>query len=401
MNQKQTTNRPKKNRRKTARISGGILIVILLLIGIAVGAIYYLCNVYKPDPKPLITGKAPSVTTDENGNTGTSDNGNGGDYNPPTVPQKEGFYNYLVLGKDVGGGNTDVFMLISFDTKNHSIALMQIPRDTYMEADGSHYKINSLYAHMRNRERRQNSGLSESELTDAAMRDVCVALGNSLNMTIHYYAIMDLQGFRNIVDVLGGVYVDVPRDMTYVDKEQNLHIYLKKGPQRLDGEKAEQFVRFRKGYRLADITRIDAQKIFMTALINQVKTSLTVNTVGGMVQQVIKYVNTSMPVSDMVHFAQEFFSVDNANIYMLTCPGEATYVEGISYYVIHREQMLYYVNRYFNVYEADINEADFDSGRVFVSEQYSDVLSIYEKAFEQPDNERTAEDITNNGLPLI
>ena len=62
---------------------------------------------------------------------------------------------------------------------------------------------------------------------------------------------------------------------------------------------------------------------------------------------------------------------------------------------------MYYVNRYFNVYEADINESDFDSGRVFVSEQYSDVLSIYEKAFEQPDNERTAEDITNNGLPLI
>ena len=65
-----------------------------------------------------------------------------------------------------------------------------------------------------------------------------------LEIPVNYYARINLEGFRNIIDILGGVEFNVPFDMLYDDPAQNLHISLEKGLQILDGVKAEQLVRF-------------------------------------------------------------------------------------------------------------------------------------------------------------
>lgn len=396
MSTKVQSRRPKSGRRKMPVAAIVILITITLLILVAVFGVYYLLNLYKPTPAPVDPSKVPEglltgdITTDEHGN-----------FNPDDVRRKD-FYTFLVLGKDVSGYNTDVFMLISFDVGNHAISVMQIPRDTYVETDGSQYKINALYAHMRSKARSSSTAkLSETELLHAGMKGVAGVLQDNLNIFIDYYVIMDLQGFRNIVDSIGGVYMYVPQDMVYSDPEQNLYINLKQGYQTLNGEEAEQFVRYRKGYAMQDLTRIEAQKLFMSALVNQVKAKLSVTTVANIAQQAWEYVDTSLSAADLVYFAKEFFAVDNANIAMLTCPGEATYVGRASYYVVHRAELLYMINQYYNVYKADISDDAFDANRAFVNESYDDVLKIYSAAFEGiEDYSHTVDDIGENGIPL-
>ena len=85
-------------------------------------------------------------------------------------------------------------------------------------------------------------------------------LARSFGTPIDFYAQLNLDGFVNIVNAIGGVDVYIQEDMDYEDPLQNppLKIHLKKGMQHLDGKKAEQFIRFRYGYAAADIARIDA-----------------------------------------------------------------------------------------------------------------------------------------------
>ena len=57
--------------------------------------------------------------------------------------------------------------------------------------------------------------------------------------------VIDNQALIELVDVIGGVEFEVPIDMNYDDPTQDLHIHLNKGMQTIDGEKAEQLLRFR------------------------------------------------------------------------------------------------------------------------------------------------------------
>jgi len=75
-------------------------------------------------------------------------------------------------------------------------------------------------------------------------------------LPVDYYVTLNFKGFREIVDTLGGVEINVPFDMDYDDPYQNLHIHLKKGKQVLDGKKAEQFVRYRKATTTGKVMRM-------------------------------------------------------------------------------------------------------------------------------------------------
>ena len=79
--------------------------------------------------------------------------------------------------------------------------------------------------------------------------------------------LVNLEAFRETVDLVGGVEFDVPQDMYYQDPTQNLHIDLKAGKQLLDGEKAMELVRFRKGYASQDIQRTKVQQEFLNDMI--------------------------------------------------------------------------------------------------------------------------------------
>ena len=294
----------------------------------------------------------------------------------PAAVRRDGFYTFLVLGRDSVGYNTDVIMLVSFDTASHAVSAIQIPRDTYIEYNGTSHKINSLYASMYSAARRDG----ESDPEEGGIRRMISVLERGLNMVIDNYAIVNLQGFRNIVDLIGGVDMYVPCDMQYSDPEQNLYIDLKEGYQNLNGEKAEQFIRFRSGYVQGDIGRNQAQKLFLNALVKKVQSSISISTVTGIAGEVLSNMKTSLTLEDFVFFGREFLSVDAKNITLITFPGADARANGTSgawYYVMNRTDFLSILNAYFNVFRADVTEDLFDRELIFTDETRVHIDHIY------------------------
>ena len=151
----------------------------------------------------------------------------------------------LILGTDVGGGNTDVIATLRIDGNRTSIT--QIPRDTYIEAESfGPVKINALYS---------LGGI------EAVKREISQRLGRP----IQHHLVVNLSSIRQMADVLGGIEVDVPKRMVYVDRSQGLSIDLQPGMQTLRGKDLEGFLRFRHD-ETGDLGRMDRQQLALKSL---------------------------------------------------------------------------------------------------------------------------------------
>lgn len=154
----------------------------------------------------------------------------------------------LVLGTDVGGGNTDV--MFSIRIENGVTHVTQVPRDTYIDsARFGGIKANALYAY---------GG------ADAVKQELSERLGRPID----HHLLVNLGAIRRMGDVLGGVEVNVPKRMYYVDNSQGLYIDLQPGLQTLKGRDLEGFLRWRHDEE-GDIGRIDRQKLVLTALFSK------------------------------------------------------------------------------------------------------------------------------------
>ncbi|MCP9771048.1 LCP family protein [Synechococcus sp. Tobar12-5m-g] len=151
----------------------------------------------------------------------------------------------LVLGSDVGGGNTDV--MLTLRVANGHTTITQVPRDTYINSPRfGPLKANALYAY---------GG------ADAVKEE----LSHRLGRPIGHHLLINLGAIRRMGDVLGGVEVNVPKRMYYVDNSQGLSIDLQPGLQTLKGRDLEGFLRWRHD-EMGDIGRIDRQKLVLNAL---------------------------------------------------------------------------------------------------------------------------------------
>lgn len=378
------------------------ILAFVIVLGIVVAALWHIVDSYEPS-----VDLGPAGETGE----GTVDAALESDYmgEPPaavstSIERKSGFYTMLVVGHDQVAVNTDVIMLVSFDVANGSLSVMQIPRDTYIEYKGTSHKINSAYGIMR------DNSLSDKDARIASGMDgLADLLEDGLGIPVDFWAIVDLDGFSGIVDAVGGVEMDLTYDMDYEDPDQDLYIHLKKGVQTLNGDQAEQFVRFRYGYAQGDIGRVDAQKVFMSALFRQLKSNLSISNVAKIAEQTIAMVNTDMKLLDCVYFGKNFVKgVDPANITFVTLPGESTReygTSGLSYYVMRRSDMLALVNKYFNPYTIDLTEQYIDPKLIFNSEDNRYISSIYladpNEALDE--NVYSADDINSGAMdiPLV
>ena len=378
----------KKFMRKLLPRLGAVVAAIAVGIGLYAALVV---TTYKPDNSAADVPFDTEPSSDSDKSTGAK-------------VDKETRFNFLVMGHDRAANLTDVIMLVSYDTDAQSITVMQIPRDTYVELDDYYYhKINGAYNYFIAQER--ENGAADPELSGC--RDLAAYFEKNLAIKIHYCAVMDLDGFEGIVDAIGGVYMYVPMDMYYVDIEQDLYIDLKEGYQRLNGNTAEQFVRFRYGYATGDIGRGNAQKLFMTAFIKQLRESISasdVSLISSLASNVINYVKTDLTVSDMVYFGKAFVGVgksggvDLDNVNMLTMPGISHTYDGLSYYIINREATARIIGEYYNIYNINI-DSSFDKNKVFVNESVSEIYSIYNL----PESEiktdiYTGDDLDENGL---
>ncbi|MBQ2732728.1 MAG: LCP family protein [Clostridia bacterium] len=369
-------------------------VVLLVLLVITVAAIVTLVAVgvfHRPSvdtgvpfdtsnmtKDPEDTGNAPVTGPDV---TTPPDSPSTGDTPTPGVvlTRNKKTFNFLVMGLDKKNANTDVIMIVNLDTENKTVSIVQLPRDTYIEREGDWGRINTLYAHYW---LQSSAEPTYKEQCRFAIEKTAESIEAALCIQIDYYALVYLDVFKEIVDGIGGVYLNVPCDMYYVDDTpgEELYVDLKAGPQTLNGEQAEQFVRFRSDYITADIGRLDAQKIFISALLKQLKSDLTLTKAINVAKSVLNNIVTDVSVADAQYYIKQLAEIDLSKMTMMTMAGEGcqSALSGAWLYSINRAAALDTVNKYLNVYYEDIPESIFDSGRRFIDDKDSVLIGIYE-----------------------
>lgn len=231
--------------------------------------------------------------------------------------------NLLVLGLDADRTRSDVIFLANYKPGETRLNILSIARDTKVTVNGKISKINALI------------GMGGEEAIIAKVEEIT-------GLPVHYYITMDFEGFRKIIDALGGVEIDVPFDMHYDDPVQNLHIHLNKGRQLLDGQKAEQFVRYRKGnsygegYPNGDLGRIEAQQMLIKELIKQKFNLRYISKIDDIFAIVEEHTRTNIGLDDIMYYLKNF-SVRISEIKTWTIPGTDVIIDDI-YYIVHDEE---------------------------------------------------------------
>ncbi|MBQ7599057.1 MAG: LCP family protein [Clostridia bacterium] len=368
-----------------------VLLVVCVAFLLVVGWIVLYRPAVDPNDVPFDTSEtADTADTADTRGPGESSETEDTRQDPVNVPDDGKYhiknadnYNILVVGHDKLAALADVTMIVNFNAAEKKISVMQFPRDTYVDPNGVDsdaylytYKINEMFSHYLGD---AWSGIDEDARYKAAIDGVASVLEKSLCIKIQHRVLVTLDGFDKIVDAVGGVDMYVPYVMQYDDPEQGLYINLYPGYQHLDGNQAEQFVRFRSGYIQADIGRVNAQKIFLTAFFQKVKSlvkAYDVSALTNLATEVLKNVHTDMTVSDVMYYAKNVMGIDLSGVNMMTVPGNMD-PTGV-WYVVNRDATLAAVNTYFNIYDKDITDSIFDRPKTFY-DQYSP--GIYETYF--------------------
>jgi len=286
-----------------------VLIAIVLLILVAGGAAFY----FIVQPPAIETG----AEVEEK------------------VERATGVYNVLIVGTDKVALNTDTILVLSLDTTQHKVNVMSIPRDTMSNVSRKVKKINAAYA------------VGGKGNIDQLKTEIRYLMG----FEVDNYIVVNLDAFEEIIDALGGVKIDVQRDMHYEDPYQDLYIHIEKGEQILNGEEAIGFVRYRKGYAEGDLGRVKAQQQFIEALAKQVATPATVGKLPKLSSIILENMTTDLTTGELIWFGTKALELNMAeDLTMHILPGEARTVNGLSYYVPKKKELLEIVNNHFNPY---------------------------------------------------
>lgn len=265
---------------------------------------------------------------------------NGGTADAEKYSSSSDSINFLLMGvdsKDVSEESnvrTDTLMVFNVDKSNGEISVLSIPRDTRTAIEGRKNKEKINHAHV----------YGGPELT-------LDTVSNLLNLDLEYYVVADYNFVKEFVDLVGGVEINVPMNMHYEDPtaEPPLYIDLEEGLQTLNGDKSLQYLRFRKGYKNADLGRIDAQQGFVKSLINQTLKAKNILKVPQMYIAYNDYITTNIPLGTIAKYGLRFNKYDLANMNTEILPGEAKNIGGLSYYVHSVEKTKQLVQEMFNI----------------------------------------------------
>ncbi|MDD2568813.1 MAG: LCP family protein, partial [Clostridia bacterium] len=241
--------------------------------------------------------------------------------------------NVLVLGTDSRAedysGRSDSIMVFSLDLKNKKVNVLSIPRDSRVEIPGKDGKdkINHAFA---------RGGL---DLTIQTVE-------NLLKVPIDYYAITDFQGFEEIIDVLGGIEIDVDKRMYYHTDYGTID--LQEGLQTLNGENALGYVRYRHD-AMGDIARAGRQQIFMKAVMEKMLEPQNVAKLPTLLPAVMNAMETDLTTAKLLLLAKNFAGINMAEALRTeVMPGDFANYGGISYWEIDEAKMAELIPLLFN-----------------------------------------------------
>lgn len=260
---------------------------------------------------------------------------------PTPLVRRDGVYTFLLAATDVGGGNTDTIMVVTYDTEEQKVGVVSIPRDTMV--DRKNPKINSVYA---------SGGIEE-------LKNVASAL---LGFPIDHYVTVNINAFKRLVDAVGGVNFYVPCDMNYDDTTpgEELHIHYTEGMHPLDGQQALEVVRFRHnndGSGYTDVGRTQTQRKLLTTVAKKVLSLSSVTKFNSFVEIFTDNVKTDLSAGNIAWFASQALKLNpDTDISGETLPGDGSVkYKGYSWcYELDPEATLEIANRLLNPYTTEL-----------------------------------------------
>ena len=232
-------------------------------------------------------------------------------------PNEADAYYTLLIGSDARSGDTasrsDVLILARVVPSEGKVTMVSIPRDTKVEIPGyGTQKINAAYAY-------------------GGVAGAVKAVSEFAGVPITHYAEVHFQELEDLVDILGGVYVDVPvsNDQTGAS---NTGVQLSAGYQLLNGEQALALARERYGYARGDFQRADNQRLVATAIMKQVLQTPSLE-MPSTIQRLAACVTTDMSVTDIISLAQAYRSAGDLTVYSALAPSSTATIDGVSYVI--------------------------------------------------------------------
>jgi len=255
--------------------------------------------------------------------------------------------NVAVFGVDKDGTRTDVIFVAHYDSAQKSVNLVSLPRDTRVSICDEVRENLNKEGRSYNQVAKLNAVHSYSG-KEMGPKNAVLQIEDLLGIKIDHYVKVNLEGFREIVDAVGGVDVDVPQDMHWDMRDTgDPLIDLKKGMQHLDGEKAEQLVRFRR-YADGDVGRIQVQQLFLKALAEKVlSTESIIKNLPDYIKIFYQHVETDVTLTDALKYANYINKLDMSRISMETLPGVGQYVGNVSYFLHDADATKEMVDRVF------------------------------------------------------
>lgn len=215
-------------------------------------------------------------------------------------------------GEDTGT-RTDTLMLIKANSKDNSVDMISIPRDSYVSINGKMDKINAAHSY---------GGI---DLTMDVVR-------NFLGINLDKYMVISFEAVIKGIDALGGMDVDV-------SDKVGAAMGISPGVHKMTGDQVLSYVRFRKGYQNADLGRINTQQDFLKQFIKESSKIENLPKLPKVYQAMKPYIKTNMSLKELSSLAMKFKSVDSSKLNSVRLEGEGFNMGGISYYKIYPESI--------------------------------------------------------------
>lgn len=340
---------PKKGKsaKKKSNKKNIILLVFAIIAFILAGGAFLAVQFIKP-PDISIHENDKTIIDEENGDVVAIDPGQ----------RISDYFTFLVCATDIDETRTDNMMVVGFDTKNHKVNVLNIPRDVMCanNKSGASRKINAAYG-------------AKHDINNTK-KEVKKVIG----FTPDKYIVVNFNGIAEIVDAIGGITYDVPFKMIYNDPVQDLNIYFEPGLQKMNGEQVVKFLRWRHndpgythlqkdGYDGGDESRIAKQQEFLMHVAKQILRPENILKAKPIAEAVFNNVKTDLTMGELVWMANQAMQVKTTDIQMFTLPGyPANSYAGtdafLSFFFPNESKTLALVNEHFNPYDREITSLD-------------------------------------------
>lgn len=270
----------------------------------------------------------------------------------------------LVVGVDASESLTDIIMLVCFDHGKNTASVLQIPRDTFAGNDLANGKINSVYG---------SGGKGE-----AGIKKLIQRINSLFGLPIDHVVLVTLSSFRDIVDAVGGVEVDLGDSKLYVgsstnpdDKYGEDRFYIGPGKVTLSGAEAEGFIRHRKSYAKGDIGRLEATRQFYAQFMKKL-IGMSASQALNIAKNCYGDIQSDLTVGQVLGYVEAARKLDLSSIRFDAVPGQGQcYFRGNDCYSVHIDEYIELANKYYLPYGEKLTRDDINAQEIFSSYQSS------------------------------